>query len=77
MKCENCLHFGVCVYVRMLPREIRDDDNFKCPDFADKSRDVKEFAKFIIDKAGQAKIHFMDIPDCAEEFTRAERKRHK
>ena len=63
MKCNNCLHFGVCVYVRMLPGEIRDDDNFKCPDFADGSRDRK--------------VHVMNITDCAEEFTRAERKRHK
>lgn len=63
MTCDNCLHFGVCVYARMLPGEIRDDDNFKCPDFADKSRD--------------GKIHVMDIPDYVAEFIRAERRRHK
>lgn len=77
MKCKNCLHFGVCVHVRMLPREIRDDDNFKCPDFAGTNHNVKEFAKFIIDKAPQAKIRVMDIPDYVAEFTQAERKRHK
>ena len=77
MKCENCLHFGVCVYARMLPGEIRDDDNFKCPDFADRSRGVKEFAKFIIDKARQAKIHVMDIPDYVAEFTRGGKEHSK
>ena len=71
MKCNNCLHFGVCVYVRMFPGEIRDDDNFKCPDFADTNHNVKEFAKFIIDKAPQAKIRVTDIPGYVAEFTRA------
>ena len=71
MTCENCLHFGVCVHVRMLPGEIRDDDNFECPDFADRSRDGKEFAKFIIDKAPDEEIHVADIPDYVAEFTRA------
>lgn len=51
--------------------EIRDDDNFKCPDFADTNHNVKEFAKFIIDKAPQAKIRVADIPDYVAEFTRA------
>lgn len=38
---------------------------------------VKEFAKFIIDKAPDEEIHVMDIPDYVMEFTRAERRRHK
>lgn len=79
MKCENCLHFGVCVHARLLSAELLNDifENSPCPDFADRSRDVKEFAKFIIDKARDEEISVMDIPDYVAEFTQAERKRHK
>ena len=75
MKCDNCLHFGVCVYARLLSAELLNDvfKDSPCPDFADTSHSVKEFAKFIIDKARDEEIHVMDIPDYVAEFTRAEK----
>ena len=73
MKCESCLHFGVCVHTRLLSVELLNDvfESSPCPDFADTNHSVKEFAKFIIDNARDEKISVMDIPDYVAKFTRA------
>ena len=78
MKCENCLHFGVCVHTRVLSAESLNDvfKDSPCPDFADTNHSVKEFAKFIIDKTPDEEISVMDILDYVAEFTRAERRTH-